>query len=365
MKYVDEFRHPEKVQHWVDAIDKIAVRPWTIMEVCGGQTHAIVKFGLHQLLPPSIRLIHGPGCPVCVTPLEMIDHALEIAARKEVIFCSFGDMLRVPGSSTDLLTLRARGSDVRMIHSPLEALEIAAQNPRRQVVFFGVGFETTAPPNAMAIFQARQRSLCNFSVLCSHVLVPPALSFLGLAEGCQVQGFLAAGHVCTVSGYAQYHPLAKQLKMPIVITGFEPLDILQGLYFCIELLERNECAVLNQYERAVHEIGNMAAQHIVDEIFEVVDCNWRGIGMIAKSGLGIKKAYADLDAAARFPKHTKTALVDTGCWSGLILQGKKKPHDCPLFGKEFTRETPMGAPMVSTEGACSAYYAPLRFPTRS
>lgn len=356
MKYVDEYRHSSLVKQWAEAIQGITTRPWTLMEVCGGQTHSIVKFGLHKLLPEKIRLIHGPGCPVCVTPIEMIDHALSIASRPQVMFCSFGDMLRVPGRSTDLLTLKARGADVRIVHSPLEAVALAEKNPTKQVVFFAVGFETTAPPNAMAAYIAKQRSLKKFSLLISHVLVPPALEFLMQSQECEIQGFLAAGHVCTVMGYHQYHALAQRYRIPIVITGFEPLDILQGVYFCIKQLEAGQYEVMNQYQRCVREQGNLPAQEILDRVFHVVDRPWRGIGLIPDSGLGLREEYAIYDAALKFPVEEPSPIHDNGCISGLILQGKKKPCECSLFGKQCTPERPLGAPMVSTEGACAAYY---------
>lgn len=356
MKYIDEFRQPSSVKRWADALHVITTQPWTIMEVCGGQTHAIVKFGLQALLPKNIRLIHGPGCPVCVTPVEIIDHALHIASLPGVIFCSFGDMLRVPGSHTNLLTLKAKGADVRIVHSPLDALKIAEDNLNKAVVFFAVGFETTAPPNAMAAYQAKKRGLSNFSLLASHVLVPPALEFLLQSQDNEVQGFLAAGHVCTVTGYTHYHRLSREHQVPIVVTGFEPLDILQGLYFCVEMLEKGEYAVVNQYQRCVQEQGNISAQTILEDVFKIVERPWRGIGSIPSSGLGLQDRYADFDAALRYPMTETVASQDNGCISGLILQGKKTPCECPLFGNQCTPETPFGAPMVSNEGACAAYY---------
>lgn len=364
MKYVDEYRQAAFIKKCAEALHRITTKPWTIMEVCGGQTHAIVKFGLHALLPDKIRLIHGPGCPVCVTPIEIIDHALFIAAEKDVIFCSFGDMLRVPGTFTDLLTLKAKGADVRIVYSPLEAVKLAEENPKKQVVFFAVGFETTAPANAMAAYRAGQLGLKNFSLLTSHVLVPPALQFLLQSTDNEVQGFLAAGHVCTIMGYHQYHKLAHSYKVPIVITGFEPLDILQGLYFCVRELERGECTVINQYQRCVRENGNLPAQNILKRVFKVVDRNWRGIGLIPSSGLGLQEEYADYDAALKFSFDGPSITQDYGCISGLILQGKKKPCECPLFGKQCTPERPFGAPMVSNEGACAAYYHYSRLKTR-
>jgi hydrogenase expression/formation protein HypD len=356
MKYVDEFRQSLQVRKWAEALRKITTRPWTIMEVCGGQTHTIVKWGLQALLPASMRLIHGPGCPVCVTPIELIDHALYMASLPRVILCSFGDMLRVPGTTTDLLTLKAQGADVRIIQSPLEGVQLAECNPDKEVVFFAVGFETTAPPNAMAVYLAKQRGLSNFSLLVSHVLVPPALEFLLSSPEIEVQGLLAAGHVCTITGYRDYHRLAQTYRVPLVVTGFEPLDILQGLYLCTEMLERGESAVSNQYERCVQEEGNRTAQSILEEVFTVVERSWRGIGVIPRSGLGLKAAYADFDAALRYPRGEALPLLASDCISGQVLQGKKKPCECPLFGTKCTPETPCGAPMVSNEGACSAYY---------
>lgn len=356
MKYVDEFRQSSVVKKWAEALHRITTKSWTIMEVCGGQTHAIVKFGLHDLLPKKIRLIHGPGCPVCVTPIEIIDHALHIACLPGTIFCSFGDMLRVPGTKTDLLTVRAKGADVRIVYSPLEAVRIAKENPQKNVIFFAIGFETTAPANAMAVYQAKKEGVSNFSLLVSHVLVPPALTFLLQSPDNEVQSFLAAGHVCTVTGNSSYERLVEEYKIPIVVTGFEPVDILQGIYFCVDMLERGEKKVVNQYYRSVRDQGNQPAQALVDKVFHVVDRPWRGIGVIPKSGLDLQEEYADFDAARRYPV-TKTAIFqENGCISGLILQGKKKPCECPLFGKSCTPETSYGAPMVSNEGACAAYY---------
>ena len=356
MKYVSEFRQAERVHKAAHALGRITTRPWTIMEVCGGQTHAIVKYGLHQLLPAAIRLIHGPGCPVCVTSTNLIDHALHIARHSHVTLCSYGDMLRVPGSDTDLLTLKAKGADVRIIHSPLDALEIAKTNPQREVVLFAVGFETTAPANAMAVFQAKEIKCNNFSLLSSHVLVPPALEEIMSAPDCEVQGFLAAGHVCTIDGYEEYHELAARYRTPIVVTGFEPLDILQGLYLCVAQLEKGQACVLNQYQRSAREKGNHFAKKIIQCVFQTVDRDWRGMGRIVKSGLGLNEAYAAYDAALRFPMLDAPSNRENRCISGSILLGKKKPCECPLFGKQCTPQTPVGAPMVSTEGACSAYY---------
>lgn len=356
MKYIEEYRDAAAARQYATALAHLTTRPWTIMEVCGGQTHAIVRFGIDELLPTGITLVHGPGCPVCVTPVELIDQALAIAARPDVIFCSFGDMLRVPGTRGDLFSVKARGGDVRVVYSPLDALKIAAATPDKQVIFFAVGFETTAPANAMAVFQARQRGIHNFGVLVSHVLVPPAMeAILGAAQN-RVQGFLAAGHVCTVMGYTEYEPLAARYHVPIVVTGFEPLDILQGVFMCVKQLEEGRAAVENQYTRAVRRAGNQPAQELVREVFEVVPRKWRGLGAIPQSGLGLRAPYTAFDAAARFDLGAYQAAESPECISGLVLQGVKTPHECPAFGTRCTPEQPLGAPMVSTEGACAAYY---------
>lgn len=356
MKFLDEYRDAEKAQQLARQIAAVTTRHWTIMEVCGGQTHAIVKFGIEDLLPKQIELIHGPGCPVCVTPLELIDKALEIAARPQVIFCSFGDMLRVPGTEQDLLSVRAAGGDVRIVYSPLDALKLAEQNPGKEVVFFGVGFETTAPATAMAIYQAAQKGLKNFYLLVSHVLVPPAMDAVLAAPDCGVQGFLAAGHVCTVMGYAQYLPIAAKYHVPIVVTGFEPLDILQGILMCVQQLEKGRGVVENQYCRCVRQEGNLAAQRLITEVFQVVPRKWRGVGEIRQSGLGLREAYAAFDAERKFGLADLRVEESTECLSGLVLQGKLKPPDCPAFGGRCTPEHPLGATMVSSEGACAAYY---------
>ncbi len=356
MKYVDEYRDAASVRQMAEALHTITTKKWTIMEVCGGQTHSIMKFGLHRLLPDKIRLIHGPGCPVCVTPIDRIDHAIEIALTQGTILCSFGDMLRVPGTVTDLMTAKAKGADVRVIYSPLQIFDIAAKHPEKEVVLFAVGFETTAPAIAMAIWMAKKRSLKNLSFLVSHVLVPPALDFLLSSPGQQIQGFLAAGHVCTVMGSHEYGPIAKKYQVPIVITGFEPLDILQGVYLCVQELETGECRVVNQYERSVKKEGNLPAQHLLEKVFICEDRSWRGMGTIPDSGLGLHSDFSVYDAEHRFPKIVKRTHEDNGCISGLIMQGKKSPHECPLFGGACTPECPKGAPMVSSEGACAAYY---------
>jgi len=356
MKYVDEFRDPEAARKYVQAIRETVTRHWTIMEVCGGQTHAIVRFGIQDLLPEDVELVHGPGCPVCVTPLAMIDKALDIAARDDVIFCSFGDMLRVPGSRTDLLSVRAEGGDVRILYTPLDAVKIAADNPDKQIVFFAVGFETTAPANAMAVHMAKVRRLENFSILVSHVLVPPAIEAILSAPDSRVQGFLAAGHVCTVMGTGAYAPLADKYDVPIVVTGFEPLDILQGIYMCVRQLEDGRAAVENQYDRAVRDGGNAEAQALLKKVFRVVPREWRGIGEIAASGWALTPEYEGFDAEQRFGLANAKVAAPEACISGLVLQGLKKPADCPAFGKECTPDRPLGATMVSGEGACAAYF---------
>lgn len=356
MKYLDEYRDLETAQRYAQAIAEITTRPWTLMEVCGGQTHAIVKFGVDALLPSQITLLHGPGCPVCVTPVEQIDKAVTIARHPEVIFTSFGDMVRVPGTMGDLLGAKAEGADVRMVYSPLDALKLAQTNPERQVVFFAVGFETTAPANAMAIHQALMNEVNNFSVLVSHVLVPPAIEAILGAEDCRVNAFLAAGHVCAVVGYEEYLPLAERYHVPFVVTGFEPIDILQGVYMAVKQLEEGRAEVENQYARCVRRAGNVAAQALVSEVFMVRSRKWRGIGEIAQSGLGLRPAYARFDAEMRFGLSDYTAEESAECLSGLVLQGKVKPHECPAFGKLCTPEHPLGATMVSSEGACAAYF---------
>ncbi|MCC6630007.1 MAG: hydrogenase formation protein HypD [Chloroflexi bacterium] len=363
MKYVDEYRDRAVVQRYTAAIARAATRPWTIMEICGGQTHAIVRFGIDELLPPGITLVHGPGCPVCVTPVELIDAAIDIAGRPGVTLCSFGDMLRVPGSGGDLLAAKAAGADVRIVYSPLDAVRFARDLPDRQVVFFAVGFETTAPANAMAVYQAARQGLANFSALMAHVCVPPAMRALLSSPACVVQGFLAAGHVCTVMGTAEYEPLVAQHGVPIVVTGFEPLDILQGLLMCIRQLEIGQAAVEVQYGRSVRPEGNPAARAIMAEVFEVVDRRWRGLGEIAASGLGLRPAYAAHDALLRFDLAGRRVEESTICISGLILQGVRTPHECPAFGVACTPERPLGAPMVSSEGACAAYYRYRRRPS--
>ncbi len=356
MKYMDEYRDAKAVSRFARAIAKAAKSPWTIMEVCGGQTHAIVRFGLDRLLPAKITLVHGPGCPVCVTPVELIDKAVDIAGREGVIFCSFGDMLRVPGSKRDLLAAKAEGADVRIVYSPMDALKIARENPERRVVFFAVGFETTAPANALAVFEAERDGVANFSLLVAHVLVPPALEAVLSSKESRIQGFLAAGHVCAVMGTSQYGPIAGKYRVPIVVTGFEPLDIMQGLYMCVRQLERGEAKVENQYGRAVRPEGNRPAQDLISRVFRVVPRKWRGVGEIPESGLGLAPDYSAFDAERIFGVAAGKAEESPDCISGLVLQGIKKPFDCPAFGTKCTPERPLGATMVSSEGACAAYY---------
>lgn len=364
MKFIDEYRDARAAARYARAIHRIATKPWTLMEVCGGQTHAIVKFGIDEFLPPNMTLVHGPGCPVCVTPLELIEKAIEIASLPNVIFCSFGDMLRVPGSSKDLLSVKAQGGDVRVVYSPLDALKIAEENPQKEIAFFAVGFETTAPANAMTVLQASQRGVRNFSLLVSHVLVPPAMEAILSSPTSRVQGFLAAGHVCTVMGYAEYEPIAKRYHVPIVVTGFEPLDILQGIYMCVRQLEQGRAEVENQYVRSVRREGNLSAQNRIREVFRVVPRKWRGVGEIPQSGLGLQEKYAGFDAESRFGIAQHTKEEPSICISGKVLQGVSKPTDCPAFAAQCTPEHPLGATMVSSEGACAAYYHYRRTPIK-
>lgn len=361
MRFVDEYRNEADVQKFVHAIHRLITRPWSLMEICGGQTHTIIKFGIDQMLPPQITLIHGPGCPVCVTPVELIDRAVEIARRPEVIFTSFGDMLRVPGSETDLLSVKAQGGDVRMVYSPLDAVKLAQKHPQRHVVFFAVGFETTAPGNAMAISMAHQLEVTNFSILCSHVLVPPAMEAILSSSDNVVQGFLAAGHVNTVMGYWEYEPVAEKYQVPIVVTGFEPLDLLQGIYMTLKALEEGRWGVENQYTRSVTQEGNQPAQQVMQQVFEVCDRPWRGIGTIPSSGYRLRLPFARFDAEQRFNVANITAQESPLCIAGQILQGLKKPHECSAFSTHCTPEHPLGAPMVSAEGACAAYHQFGRF----
>ncbi len=356
MKFIDEYRNEADVQKFIRAIEQITTRPWTLMEICGGQTHTLIKFGIDRMLPELITLVHGPGCPVCVTPLELIDKAVAIAQRPEVIFTSFGDMMRVPGSTTDLLSVKAGGGDVRMVYSPLDAVKLAQQNPDKQVVFFAVGFETTAPANAAAVWQANHLGVTNFSILSSHVLVPPAMQAILGSPNSLVQGFLAAGHVCAIMGYWEYEPIAEQYRTPLVITGFEPLDLLQGIYMTVAMLEEGRWGVENQYVRAVNRAGNLPAQTLMGQVFQVTDRAWRGIGVIPASGYSLRPEYAAFDAEARFQVAGITAEESEICIAGEIMQGLQKPNDCPAFGTLCTPDRPLGAPMVSSEGACAAYY---------
>jgi hydrogenase expression/formation protein HypD len=356
LRHIDEYRDKELVTKLVRAINTSVTRAWSIMEICGGQTHSIMRYGLQEFLPGEITLIHGPGCPVCVTPVELIDMAVELAGRPNVILVSFGDMLRVPGSHHDLLSVKARGGDIRMVYSPLDALDIAKKYPEKEVVFFGVGFETTAPAVALAIKQARKRALLNFTVLVSHVLVPPAIRALLEDKQNNIDGFLAAGHVCTIMGTTQYIPLASHFKIPIVVTGFEPVDILLGIRMCIDMLEQNRPGVANAYSRSVKPEGNPAAQELLQEIFVPTDRKWRGIGTIPGSGLEFADAYREFDAMEKHELYPNDTKEDLACIAGEILTGRKKPSECAAFGNRCKPENPLGAPMVSTEGACAAYY---------
>jgi hydrogenase expression/formation protein HypD len=361
MKYLSEYRDPGLARHLIQRIRAEATRRWVLMEVCGGQTHTIVKQGLDELLDGAVEMIHGPGCPVCVTPLEQIDKALAIAARPEVIFTSFGDMLRVPGSECDLLQVRARGGQVRVVYSPLDALELAIRTPDRQVVCFAVGFETAAPANAMAVWRAHQLGVKNFSVLVSHVTVPPAITALLESPDNRVQAFLAAGHVCTVMGWTEYEPIAARYRVPIVVTGFEPLDILEGIHLAVSQLEAGRHEVENQYVRSVTRQGTVPARELVSRVFQLVDRQWRGIGAIPRSGLGLRPEFADFDAEVRFAVGDLSVSEPAECRAGDVLRGRLNPRQCPAFGTRCTPEHPLGAPMVSTEGACAAYFNYGRF----
>jgi hydrogenase expression/formation protein HypD len=357
VKYLDEYRDPVLARRLLADLGGVATRPWTIMEVCGGQTHTIVRQGIDELLPAGIRMIHGPGCPVCVTPLETVDKAVEIARRPEVIFTSYGDMLRVPGSHGDLIGVKARGGDVRVVYSPLDAVRLATANPDRQVVFFAVGFETTAPANAMAVLHAARAGLTNFTVLVSHVLVPPAITALLDAPDNEVQAFLAAGHVCAVMGWTEYEPIARRYRVPIVVTGFEPLDLLEGILMAVRQLESGRAEVQNQYARAVRRSGNTQAQQAICEVFRVGERTWRGIGPIPDSGLSLTDAYADFDAERRFGVGAIATREHPECIAGDILRGTKLPTDCAVYGTACTPRRPLGAPMVSSEGTCAAFHA--------
>lgn len=363
MKYLEEFSDPELARRLLDDIHRTATQPWAMMEVCGGQTHSIIRHGLDQLLPDGIELIHGPGCPVCVTPLEMIDKALDIASRPDVIFCSFGDMLRVPGSDRDLFRVKSAGGDVRVVYSPMDALALARANPDKQVVFFGIGFETTAPPNAMTVHEAKRLGIENFSLLVSHVRVPPAIEAIMTAPVCRVQAFLAAGHVCTVMGTGEYPELTERYQVPIVVTGFEPLDILEGIRRAVHQLEEGRHELENAYARVVSDDGNPTARRMLDDVFEVVDRSWRGIGMIPQSGWRLSEKYREYDAEHRFAVTGIDTHESTVCRSGEVLQGLLKPHECEAFGTACTPRNPLGATMVSSEGACAAYYLYRRLST--
>jgi hydrogenase expression/formation protein HypD len=363
MKYIDEFNDPELAKRLLDDIHATVTQPWAIMEVCGGQTHSIIRHGIDQLIPEQVEMIHGPGCPVCVTPLELIDKALEIASRPDVIFCSFGDMLRVPGSGRDLFRIKSEGGDIRVVYSPMDALKIARDNPERQVVFFGIGFETTAPPNAMTVYQADRLGVENFSMLVSHVRVPPAIEAIMSSPTCRVQAFLAAGHVCSVMGTAEYPSLVERFNVPMVITGFEPLDILEGIRRTVHQLESGQAFVENAYARAVPPEGNLAARALLDDVFQVTDRGWRGIGVIPDSGWRLSEKYRAYDAEDRFSVGDIRTEESSVCRSGEVLQGFIKPHECAAFGKECTPRNPLGATMVSSEGACAAYYLYRRLDT--
>lgn len=356
MKHLSEYRDPELVQQYLQEIKQVTTRPWKIMEICGGQTHSLVKHGLLELLPSEITMVHGPGCPVCVTPISIINEAIYLAQQPNVIICSFGDMLRVPGSTKSLLEVKADGADVRILYSPLEAVQLAANNPDKEVVFFAVGFETTAPANALSIVHAHRSGVTNYSILASHVLVPPAMEALLSDKDNQIDGFLAAGHVCTIMGMEEYYPIVDKYKIPIVVTGFEPVDLLQGILMLVKQLEKGECRLENQYARYVQREGNQLAQQTLSEVFSVSDRMWRGIGTIPKSGYEVNEAYRHYNARVKFSLDLPAAEENKECISGDIMKGLKKPAQCPHFGKACKPEHPLGAPMVSSEGACAAYY---------
>lgn len=356
MRYVDEYRDPKIALNVAGEIARKVTQPWVLMEVCGGQTHTLMRYGIDELLPPEVELVHGPGCPVCVTPLEVVDRAIRIASLPHVILVSYGDMLRVPGSQSDLFQAKARGADVRVAYSPTDALRIARENPDREVVFFGVGFETTAPANAMAVWQAKREGLTNFSMIVSHVLVPPAMRMILSSKANRVQGFIAPGHVCTVMGFGEYEELVRHFRVPMVVGGFEPLDLLEAISMLVSQLEEGRAEVENQYARSVNREGNLTAQNLMREVFEVTDRKWRGIGAVADSGYRLRPDYARFDAEKRFGMADLNAEEPAECISALVLQGLKKPMDCPAFGKRCTPMKPLGAPMVSAEGACAAYY---------
>jgi hydrogenase expression/formation protein HypD len=356
MKYLSEYRSPELVDYFLKEIKRTVTKPWVIMEVCGGQTHSLVKNGLLNLLPGQVRMVHGPGCPVCVTPLNLIDKAVYLAEEKKVILCSFGDMIRVPGSKKSLLDAKANGADIRILYSPLEAVKIAAENPDKEVVFFAVGFETTAPANALSVIHAKRQRLKNYSILTSHVLVPPAMEAIINHDDNIVQGFLAAGHVCTIMGLSEYYPIVEKHKIPMVVTGFEPVDLLQGIAMLVAQLEKGEYKLENQYSRVVEEEGNPAARKMIDDVFESSDREWRGIGTIPGSGFELREDFSAYDANKKFRVNIAKAEENKDCIAGHVLRGLKKPHECSEFGKRCTPANPLGAPMVSSEGACAAYY---------
>lgn len=356
MKHLSEYRDPHLVQQYAEEIQRIVKRPWTIMEVCGGQTHSLVKNGILGMLPDKITMIHGPGCPVCVTPVSLIDKAIFLAEEKNVILCSFGDMLRVPGSKRSLLEAKAKGADVRILYSPLEAVKLASENPEKEVVFFAVGFETTAPANALSVITAQKQRIKNYSILCSHVLVPPIIEEVMNDELSHVDAFLAAGHVCAIMGIHEYYPLVEKYKVPIVVTGFEPVDLLQGILMTVKQLEAGEAMVENQYSRIVREEGNPMAQDAIYQVFEVTDRLWRGMEIIPMSGYRVKQSFQEYDADKKFNIDIEEAPENPECIAGDIMKGIKKPFDCPNFGKKCTPLQPLGAPMVSSEGACAAYY---------
>ncbi len=356
MKYLSEYRNPDVVMQYLDKIAKIATQKWTIMEVCGGQTHSLVKNGLLNLLPDNVQMVHGPGCPVCVTPLHLIDKAVYLAEEKGVVLCSFGDMLRVPGSKKSLLEAKASGADVRVLYSPLEAVKLAKENPQKEVVFFAVGFETTAPANALSVIHAQREGLKNYSILTSHVLVPPAIEAVMNDESTAIQGFLAAGHVCTIMGIDEYYPISEKYHVPVVVTGFEPVDLVQGIHMTIKQLEEGKTEVENQYGRVVKPEGNPEARKIIESVFRVCDREWRGIGVIPNSGYELRNEFAEFDANVKFDTKIEKAEESKECIAGLVLKGIKKPHECSQFGKKCTPTSPLGAPMVSSEGACAAYY---------
>ncbi len=356
MKYMTEYRDPEVAKKYLEEIKNTVTKPWSIMEVCGGQTQTLVKNGIIDMLPKEVTMIHGPGCPVCVTPLNLIDKAIHLALDKNIILCSFGDMLRVPGSKKSLLEAKAQGGDVRILYSPLEALKIAENNPDKEVVFFAVGFETTAPANALSVIHAHRNGLKNYSILASHVLVPPAIECVMEDVDSHIDGFLAAGHVCTIMGNFEYYPLVEKYKVPIVVTGFEPLDVLQGILMVVRQLEKGKAEVENQYARIVKEEGNLEAQKVIFEVFEITDRLWRGMEIIPMSGYKVKEKYADFDATLKYNISIPEAEENQVCIAGEIMKGIKKPVECPAFGKECTPTNPLGAPMVSSEGACAAYF---------